>query len=93
VDEALEGLDGEYIIINDIPSFQNKSSLVSDYEELTGKSGQPFFGITEASFFEGDRVIVGPGPMTAHEFNEHITCESLDKTVELYKEMIQRVCG
>lgn len=93
VDEALEGLDGEYIIINDIPSFQNKSSLVSDYEELTGKSGQPFFGITEASFFEGDRVIVGPGPMTAHEFNEHITCESLDKTVALYKEMIQRVCG
>ena len=59
-----------------------KSSLVND-----------FFGITEASFFEGDRVILGPGPMTAHEANEHITVESLDKTAEIYSDMIQMLCG
>ena len=93
VDEALEGLDGEYVIINDIASFRNNSPLVGEYEELTGKKGQPFFGITEASFFEGDRVIVGPGPMTAHEANEHITVESLERTEAIYAEMIKKICG
>lgn len=92
VDEALEGMDAEYVIINDIGSFQNKSSLVSVYEEKTGKKGQPFFGITEASFFEGDRVIIGPGPMTAHEKNEHVTKESLERAAEIYQDMIERLC-
>lgn len=93
VDKALEGLDGSYEIINDIASFRNDSELVSVYEEKTGKKGQPFFGITEASFFEGDRVILGPGPMTAHEANEHISVASLEKTEEIYKDMIQMLCG
>ena len=93
VDEALEGLDGEYVIINDIPSFRNNSPLVEVYEQLSGEKGMPFFGITEASFFEGDRVIIGPGPMTAHEANEHVTIESLEKTTEIYAEMIRRICG
>ena len=92
VDKALEGLDGEYVIINDIPSFRNNSPLVGTYEEKSGKKGQPFFGITEASFFEGDRVIIGPGPMTAHEANEHVDVESLVKTTEIYKEMIEELC-
>ena len=92
VDEALAGLDGTYEIINDIPSFQNRSELVQLYEEKTGKKGMPFFGITEASFFEGDRVIIGPGPMTAHEANEHITTESLENTTKLYKDMIRKLC-
>ncbi|MGN1334341.1 MAG: M20/M25/M40 family metallo-hydrolase [Anaerovoracaceae bacterium] len=92
VDKALEGLDGEYTIINDIASFQNNSDLVKYYEERTGKKGQPFFGITEASFFEGDRVILGPGPMTAHEANEHISEESLNKTVDIYTDIINKLC-
>lgn len=92
VDKALEGLDGEYVIINDIASFQNNSPLVGVYEEKSGKKGQPFFGITEASFFEGDRVIIGPGPMTAHEANEHVDVESLEKTTEIYREMIEELC-
>lgn len=92
VDEALKGLDGEYVIINDIPSFQNKSPLVETYEAKTGKKGQPFFGITEASFFEGDRVIIGPGPMTAHEANEHVDEASLRRTTEIYEEMIAMLC-
>ena len=93
VDKALEGLDGTYVIINDIPSFRNDSNLVSEYEALTGNPGTPFFGITEASFFEGDRIILGPGPMTAHEANEHVSVSSLEKTTEIYTKMIQRLCG
>ena len=93
VDNAIEGLDGEYTIINDIASFRNDSSLVKYYEEKTGKKGQPFFGITEASFFEGDRVILGPGPMTAHEANEHISEESLNKAVDIYIDIIKKLCS
>ena len=93
VDQALEGLDGTYVIINDIPSFRNDSSLVCEYEALTGKEGQPFFGITEASFFEGDRIILGPGPMTAHQANEHICEADLERTTEIYQEMIKKLCG
>lgn len=92
VDKALEGLDGSYVIINDIPSFQNDGQLVKEYEAMTGNSGRPFFGITEASFFESDRVILGPGPMTAHEANEHVNADSLEKASEIYRNMIQKLC-
>lgn len=92
MDKAIEGLDGTYVIINDIPSFQNKGSLAKEYEALTGNAGKPFFGITEASFFESDRVILGPGPMTAHEANEHVNADSLEKISEIYIEMIKKLC-
>ncbi len=48
--------------------------------------------ITEASFLENDRIILGAGPITAHEVNEYITSESLYKLVEQYKELIKRYC-
>lgn len=92
VDKAIEGLDGTYVIINDIPSFQNDGDLVKEYEALSGNEGKPFFGITEASFFESDRVILGPGPMTAHEANEHVNADSLEKTTEIYINMIKKLC-
>lgn len=48
--------------------------------------------MTEASFVNGKRIILGPGPVTAHEVNEYITIESLNKTVDQYKEIIKKVC-
>lgn len=48
--------------------------------------------ITEASFLENDRIILGAGPITAHEVNEYITVESLYKLVEQYKELIEKNC-
>jgi acetylornithine deacetylase len=45
--------------------------------------------LTEASLVKGSsRIILGPGPITPHEINEHITIESYDKLVEQYKELI-----
>ena len=41
---------------------------------------------------DGDKVIIGPGPMTAHEINEHISVESLEKTTALYGDMIEALC-
>ena len=49
--------------------------------------------MTEASFVNGvTRIILGVGPVTAHEVNEYITEESYDKLVEQYKELIIKVC-
>lgn len=48
--------------------------------------------ITEASFLKNDRIILGAGPITAHEVNEYVTTESLYKLVEQYKELIEKYC-
>ena len=48
--------------------------------------------ITEASFLKNDRIILGAGPITAHEVNEYITTESLNQLVEQYKEIIAKFC-
>ena len=50
--------------------------------------------MTEASLLETKtKVILGTGPVTAHEINEYITKESYEKLVEQYKEIIQKICS
>ena len=49
--------------------------------------------MTEASFINGvKRIILGPGPITAHEVNEHISKESYNKLVKQYQDLIYRIC-
>ena len=48
--------------------------------------------MTEASFIEGKRIILGTGPVTAHEINEHISIDSLSETVRQYKNLILQIC-
>ncbi len=49
--------------------------------------------ITEASFVKDvSRLILGLGPITAHEINEHITEKSYNKLVSQYMEIITKVC-
>ena len=50
--------------------------------------------ITEASFIKKtNRIILGPGPVTAHEVNEYITEESYKKLVNQYKNIILETCS
>ena len=49
--------------------------------------------MTEASWVKGKRMILGPGPITAHEINEHISIKSLRLLVEQYKELIEKICN
>lgn len=47
--------------------------------------------MTEASFIDcKSKIILGVGPVTAHEVNEHIEKESYDKLVEQYKNLIEK---
>ena len=49
--------------------------------------------MTEASRVYGSqRIILGPGPVTAHEVNERISIESYKKLVEQYQDLIYQVC-
>jgi acetylornithine deacetylase/succinyl-diaminopimelate desuccinylase-like protein len=83
----------KYKIINEIDPFINESKMVDFYEEITGEKRKPFFGVTEASFINNNKIIIGPGPVTAHQSNEYITVKSLYKTCEIYKKIINKICN
>jgi len=50
--------------------------------------------MTEASLVKdcSKRIILGTGPMTAHEVNEHISVDSYRKLVKQYEELIYKIC-
>ena len=64
------------------------------YNEIDGiESKKTSNFITEASLIKNkNRIILGLGPVTAHEINEHITEESYKKIVEQYKSLIKKYC-
>lgn len=86
IEELAKKYDCEIDIIECIEPFIDKSELVTETKTANF--------ITEASFIKGsNRIILGTGPVTAHEVNEYITEESYNKLVQQYKELIMRVCG
>ena len=85
IEELAKKYDCEIDIIECIEPFIDKSELVTETKTANF--------ITEASFIKGsNRIILGTGPVTAHEVNEYITEESYNKLVEQYKELIMKVC-
>ena len=74
-------------ILQSIESFINTTSL-------TEKINTAGF-ITEASFVNNNitKIILGLGPVTAHEVNEYITEESYELLVEQYRKIIKEVCS
>ena len=74
-------------------SYKEEENIKPFYNEIDyiKESGTAGF-MTEASFVEGTRIILGPGPVTAHEINEYVTIERLDKAVKQYKELIKINC-
>jgi len=72
-------------ILQAIDSFINTTTLKNN--EKTASF------ITEASFIKNTtRIILGLGPVTAHEVNEYITEESYDMLVRQYKDIIRNIC-
>lgn len=82
----------EYKILNEINPFLNEDEIINYYEEITNKNRIPFFAVSEASFLDNNRLILGPGPITAHEDDEYIEKDSLYKTIEIYTKIIERIC-
>lgn len=82
----------EYKIINEIKPFYNNDDVISFYEEISNKKRRPFFAVSEASFLDNSCLILGPGPITAHEDNEYILMDSLIESTQIYKKIIERIC-
>lgn len=84
IKELCQKYDASYKIDFEIKAFYN------DIEFIKEKNTAGF--ITEASFIKAKRMILGPGPVTAHEVNEYVTKESVEKAVQQYKKMIIQCC-
>ena len=49
--------------------------------------------LTEAcKISNSKRMILGTGPVTAHEVNEHISIESYKKLIKQYEDLIYKIC-
>ena len=89
IKEKIEILSKKYQceinLIEEIEPFIDKTDLVDTIKTANF--------ITEASFMQTkNRIILGVGPITAHEVNEYITEESYMNLVEQYKMIIERIC-
>ncbi len=75
------------VILQSIKSFINETPL-TDIIKTAGY-------MTEASFISNNvtKIILGLGPVTAHEVNEYITEESYDMLVKQYKKIIEDICS
>lgn len=86
LDELCKKYDGYYIVDIDVNTFYNEICNI--------KNGYTAGFMTEASFIDNcKRIILGPGPMTAHEINEHVDINSLLKCKEQYKDLIDKICN
>ncbi len=82
VNELSKKYDANITIINRLEPFYNDS-----------KYGNKTAGfITEAGFLPNEKIILGPGPITAHEVDEYIEEESFYKLIEDYKNIIVEKC-
>ncbi|MBQ3415199.1 MAG: M20/M25/M40 family metallo-hydrolase [Clostridia bacterium] len=68
---------------------ENIYPFISDAEfEHNGKTAN---FMTEASFVDcKSKIILGVGPVTAHEVNEHIEIKSYEKLKKQYKQLIEK---
>ena len=69
---------------------ENINPFINEIENVPTKTAN---FITEASLLTKEKVnkiILGPGPITAHEVDEYVTEESYCKLVEQYKDLIEK---
>lgn len=85
LNELCKKYNAKYEIDIDVKKFYN------DIEFLDKTYTAGF--MTEASFINNcKRLILGPGPVTAHEINEYISINSLKKCKEKYAYLVEKIC-
>lgn len=81
-------------LITNIMPFNNKDNdKIKLFEEITNRKVGSANFVSEGNFFSDRNVlIIGPGPITAHEIDEHITVDSYKKSIEIYQKLIEYFC-
>lgn len=73
-------------IIEDIEPFLNEIDFIDEIKTANF--------MTEASLIKGNKkMILGVGPITAHEVNEHISIDSYRKLIKQYQNLIYEICN
>lgn len=86
VEELAKKYNCEPKIFDCIPPFIDKTYIKENQKTANF--------LTEANLVTGvSRIILGTGPVTAHEVNEYITEESYNLLVEQYKNIIKETCN
>ena len=86
LDSLCKKYDARYEIDIDVKTFYNNI----DFLCKTYTAGF----MTEASFINNcNRIILGVGPMSAHEIDEHVQSQSLEKCNQQYIKIIQSICN
>ena len=86
LNELCKKYDAKYEIDIDVKTFYNNIDFL-------GKTYTAGF-MTEASFISDcNRIILGVGPMSAHEINEHVNIESLKNCKEQYIKIVKETCN
>lgn len=87
ISKLLKKYNANLIIKNSLyPKINNND--ISFLENISSKKETKCY-LTEGSFINKNFIILGPGPDTSHQKNEYIYLSSLNKTVELYKSIIE----
>ncbi len=75
----------------EVKIIENVKPFINDVDFIESDGCASF--MTEASFSnDSTKIILGTGPVTAHEINEYITKQSYERLVEQYKDIIKKVC-
>ena len=83
--ELAEKYNGELNIIEETMPFADEIDFIDEIKTTNF--------MTEAGKISGcKRMILGTGPVTAHEVNENISVESYKKLIEQYKKIINKLC-
>ena len=86
IDELSKKYLAEATIIEEIEPFLNKIDFIETVKTANF--------MTEASFIKNDKkIILGVGPITAHEVNENISKESYRMLIKQYKDLINKICS
>jgi len=88
IKSMLKAYDAKMILVNKIKVKINNNDLAF-LEKISSKKQTANY-VTEGSFIDANIIILGPGPITAHEKNEYVTKESLELTEKLYIEIIKK---
>lgn len=86
ISDKIEDLRKKYNA--EVKEINKISAFLNEFDGFTKTSNF----ITEASFLKNKRIILGAGPITAHEVDEYITSDSLHRLVKQYKEIIEEGC-
>lgn len=91
VQELAKKYNAKVTILTNLNASLNSNQETINYiEHLTNFKAVGLNYVTEASFFENKNIIIlGPGPITAHEKDEKISKKSYEQLKKLYKEIIK----